>query len=67
MHKLLIYNKNMDNEILKVFNDGKNPELPLEDIRGGWCISNTTCGDGSSTKCNVNRCSPDEVVQDPLE
>lgn len=38
----------MDNEILKVFNEGKDTNLPLEDIRRGWCIGNASCATGDS-------------------
>ena len=58
----------MDKEILKVFHDGRNTDLPLEDIRGGWClVNNPTCSSGESS-CNVNKCTPDKITtpdQDP--
>lgn len=56
----------MDKEILNVFNEGKDTELPLEDIRGGWCIGNASCATGDS-KCNVNKCNPDKIKTDPID
>lgn len=54
----------MKKEIIKVFNDGQELDLPLEEVRGGWCVPNATCitGDG---KCNVNICSPNTIKQCP--
>lgn len=55
----------MNNDIIKVFNEGKDSDLPLEDIRGGWCIGNATCATGNDSKCNVNKCNPDKIKTDP--
>lgn len=55
----------MDKEILNVFNEGKNADLPLEEIRGGWCVVNVTCNKGNDSKCNVNTCTSN--LTEPVE
>ncbi len=50
----------MENEIIKVFNEGKENELALDKIRGGWCVPNITCIAGDS-KCNIDVCSSDTI------
>lgn len=43
----------MNQEIVKIFNEGSNLMLPTEDIKGGWCFINVKCT-STDTNCNVN-------------
>jgi hypothetical protein len=54
----------MNKEIITIFSDGTNADFPLDDIRGGFCLANTSsCATGDG-KCNVNKsCSPNRLEE----